>query len=392
MWNRSLTTTKVLLASALLSLASCTPEGTASGLSAEEEALGLGGLGRRDWRVTELNVSSVMDAEGIGEAGSERTGIAILNDAEYEALFGHSAPDDVDFDSEIVLFFSAGVQPTGGYVASIAKVLQLGNTLKVVTQLSVPGESCATTDALTTPYALVTVSPINKVQRVRFQHLRSVDDCEPPTCDDVMCAQGQHCELQEIVCITTPCNPIPTCVDDTVEPDAGTDPDPDPPFCGGFGGFPCPGAGECVDDPNDGCDPTMGGADCGGLCQCNSIGSCIEGFAWDESPEVCACVAVEENPCNLVDCLPNMTCEVQGGEAVCVPIDVEPNPCAFTLCMVGTECIVQDGEAVCVPFNAGGEQCGDVTCPTGEICCNESCGICTPPDGACIDLFCEPKR
>lgn len=35
-----------------------------------------------------------------------------------------------------------------------------------------------------------------------------------------------------------------------------------------------------------------------------------------------------------------------------------------------------------------GEKCGPSVCAEGEICCNESCGICTPPDGACIDLAC----
>ena len=35
-----------------------------------------------------------------------------------------------------------------------------------------------------------------------------------------------------------------------------------------------------------------------------------------------------------------------------------------------------------------GERCGPKTCAVGEVCCNESCGICTPPDGACIQLFC----
>ena len=39
-------------------------------------------------------------------------------------------------------------------------------------------------------------------------------------------------------------------------------------FCGGIAGIQChdPNA-TCVDDPNDGCDPTKGGADCGGICQ-----------------------------------------------------------------------------------------------------------------------------
>ena len=36
------------------------------------------------------------------------------------------------------------------------------------------------------------------------------------------------------------------------------------------------------------------------------------------------------------------------------------------------------------------ESCGSVLCDEGMVCCNESCGICTPPDGACIALACEP--
>ncbi len=38
-------------------------------------------------------------------------------------------------------------------------------------------------------------------------------------------------------------------------------------FCGGFGNLPCATSGDqCVDDPDDDCDPKRGGADCGGIC------------------------------------------------------------------------------------------------------------------------------
>ena len=37
-------------------------------------------------------------------------------------------------------------------------------------------------------------------------------------------------------------------------------------FCGGIAGISCPDRLECVDDPNDDCDPAAGGADCGGIC------------------------------------------------------------------------------------------------------------------------------
>lgn len=36
-----------------------------------------------------------------------------------------------------------------------------------------------------------------------------------------------------------------------------------------------------------------------------------------------------------------------------------------------------------------GEVCGSTLCATGDVCCNASCGICTPPDGFCIMLACS---
>src|SRR5687767_14877860 len=35
-------------------------------------------------------------------------------------------------------------------------------------------------------------------------------------------------------------------------------------------------------------------------------------------------------------------------------------------------------------------QCGPTTCAAGEECCNESCGICTPPGGFCTQQACAP--
>jgi hypothetical protein len=63
------------------------------------------------------------------------------------------------------------------------------------------------------------------------------------------------------------------------------------PFCGGIAGLACPGLGSCVDNPSDGCDPDAGGADCGGVCQCDALAKCLEGYVFDSSPEVCTCVA-----------------------------------------------------------------------------------------------------
>jgi hypothetical protein len=105
------------------------------------------------------------------------------------------------------------------------------------------------------------------------------------------------------------------------------------PQCEGFAGFVCPGEGQCIDSPDDGCDPGNGGADCGGYCICDvgSLIDCPPDRIFDPSPAVCACVLVDQG---------------------------------------------------------AGEPCGDTVCAPDEVCCNESCGICTPPDGACTQQLC----
>ena len=40
---------------------------------------------------------------------------------------------------------------------------------------------------------------------------------------------------------------------------------------------------------------------------------------------------------------------------------------------------------------SGGEPCGTVRCATSEVCCNASCGVCTPPGGVCTQQFCSPE-
>jgi hypothetical protein len=65
-----------------------------------------------------------------------------------------------------------------------------------------------------------------------------------------------------------------------------------PTTCGGFGNVPCPGIGQCIDDPSDSCDPKNGGADCPGICTCSGATiDCMPGYVFDASPAVCDCVA-----------------------------------------------------------------------------------------------------
>jgi hypothetical protein len=57
--------------------------------------------------------------------------------------------------------------------------------------------------------------------------------------------------------------PTPPSPEPTADPEP---PQPTGPQCGGIAGLPCPSGQECVDDPNDDCDPKQGGRDCGGIC------------------------------------------------------------------------------------------------------------------------------
>lgn len=80
------------------------------------------------------------------------------------------------------------------------------------------------------------------------------------------------------------------------------------------------------------------------------------------------------------------TCE-SCGEAICFTVDCAAPPpgCHYQ----GGSCR-SCGELVCEgDAGMGGEPCGPVTCRDGLVCCNASCGICTPPGGSCIEIACE---
>jgi hypothetical protein len=161
--------------------------------------------------------------------------------------------------------------------------------------------------------------------------------CDPsdPTC--VETAVVKYCQLDGSCGATQPeCGPVDPCA--TVRCAAGTHCEsglcvPDAPrvACGGIAAFRCPGAGQCIDDPTDSCDPNSGGADCGGVCLCAAEGLCVPGFHWDSSPNACSCV---------------------------------PDKRTST------------------------KPCGGRTCGAKEYCCNASCGICAPVGGGCIQIAC----
>jgi hypothetical protein len=103
----------------------------------------------------------------------------ITSRGEYRTIIGSDPPRDLDFRHEWVIFLSAGIKFTGGYEASIARILQLpGNEgIAVNTILFTPGPSCLVTQALTNPYVVVRFPRPETARRATFTLRNRVRNC-----------------------------------------------------------------------------------------------------------------------------------------------------------------------------------------------------------------------
>jgi hypothetical protein len=69
--------------------------------------------------------------------------------------------------------------------------------------------------------------------------------------------------------------------------------------------------------------------------------------------------------------------ELKGGCHVVCPVKCHPGEmCPMIACL--KVCPKSDGTVACGPTN----------CLSGEVCCNQSCGICTPAGGVCTQQMC----
>jgi hypothetical protein len=212
-------------------------------------------------------------------------------------------------------------------------------------------------------------------------------------CASVRCAAGTHCEadgrsascVADDPCALTDCPPDrPVCtVIDAEAVCQAAEPPPADVFCGGIAAFECPGAGSCVDDPDDACDPTRGGADCGGICQCEAGAIlCAPNTLFNADPGVCACVP-EEPPvdaCAAVRCAAGTHCELVGDAATCAADDA----CALADCPPDRpQCEVVDNEAVCTAAQPS-VFCGGIAafqCPGSASCVDNPNDGCDPTAG-----------
>lgn len=132
-----------------------------------------------------------------------------------------------------------------------------------------------------------------------------------------------------------------------------------PGFCGGIAGFPCPPGSTCVDDPRDDCDPTTGGADCGGMCVREEEPRRCAGFTGEPCPEGYECVDDARDDC-----------DPDGGGADCPGI-CQPAP--------GAAC---NSDADCLQIGAPCQICasGIAACPR-SFC---EAGTCRAEFGTCM--------
>ncbi len=329
----------VLVGVPLVALLGC-GEGLTGGDDVQQVAGDVSALGAPPDAASTIAFQTFTD--DVGQQAASRTRTLIRSARGYQSFFGHAPPAAVDFSREWVMFYAAGTEPTGGYQASFLFLLRSGPSLVAITQLVSPGPLCVVDDRVTTPYALIKF-PAQPGASAQFYKNDIVTDCPGDPCASVKCAGRSHCEAGQ--CVVS---------------------------CGGLLGGPCPGAGTCVDDPHDKCDPAAGAADCPGICSCVQTQLCTTDSTFNSDPAVCACVPACGPVCaiycpygNVVDASGCPTC-------ACNPPPTDP--CASVKCAAGSHC--EAGQCV---VSCGGLLGGP--CPGAGTCVDDPNDKCDPAAG-----------
>jgi hypothetical protein len=130
-------------------------------------------------RMTHLRFQVVPEPIPVGHVGTTEARFLITNVAQYEQLFGEGRIT-INFETEWALFYSAGLEPTTGYEASVLDVGYVPDTRQLVftTQLAAPGRNCVVNQMLTMPYTVVKFPrPARRAEGVRYVTDDVVVDC-----------------------------------------------------------------------------------------------------------------------------------------------------------------------------------------------------------------------
>jgi hypothetical protein len=181
----------VLSAAALLGLG-CGDAEVPSDLATDLRSDELGEVGKPDGDGFEAIVDDVSDRATTPAYRIFTTA------ASYARYFGHSPPSAIDWSTEWVAYYSAGVQSSGGFEASFTLIGSYPalwpETLVLSTNLAAPGDGCFVTAALTPAYALVKFRrPTERVRIARIYRSTSVVSCEETPCGNTTCGQGYYC-------------------------------------------------------------------------------------------------------------------------------------------------------------------------------------------------------
>jgi hypothetical protein len=147
---------------AFVSLTGCQPQTDAADGDADGDAASMGVAG------TELpdappQAVSILDGRAGSAAALTQPGTMLISTADQLAELGvdELADLDVAFGSEQVVIVALGEQPTGGYWVRIDGLQQVGDTLYVQGTANRPAPDALVTQALTYPYAAVTIPAVD---------------------------------------------------------------------------------------------------------------------------------------------------------------------------------------------------------------------------------------
>ncbi len=159
---------RMIGAAALLAvtLAACAPSEDAGSQAPSGEAVAY-----------DVLAQGVQPAEAVGPSAQGERIIESPDDfaRAYRALVGRRPPE-IDFDTNVVVAFYMGKQPTGGYAIEVEQVRELGGAIEVRVVATQPGSGCVTTQAITAPYQLVRI-PVDD-QPVRIERRTRRRDCD----------------------------------------------------------------------------------------------------------------------------------------------------------------------------------------------------------------------